>query len=187
MSASLTKKKTLAPVKKAKATHHTDAKIAKRVRHETTPQPPSLIIIRVRGSSHSRHTVETALHQLHLNRRCHATIANVKNAQPGVLQKVKDYVTWGPADAKTIELLLSKRGETRNGQKLTDALGTQRKALLGIYRILVYVVVSVLVAGALFFGVMAAWKNNPQWYIVTVVLLGAAAGAYSQWNPSQYG
>ncbi|VVC72012.1 50S ribosomal protein L30 [uncultured archaeon] len=97
------------------------AQASGKVRHSQAAQHPALLIMRIRGSSHSRHTVEQALHQLHLNRRCHATIANAKNAPRGVLQKVKDYVAWGPADAATIELLLTKRGELKRGQKMTDA------------------------------------------------------------------
>ncbi len=37
-----------------------------------------------------------------------------------MLQKVKDYVTWGEADAETLGLLLGRRGEFVGGTKLSD-------------------------------------------------------------------
>ncbi len=38
----------------------------------------------------------------------------------GMIQKVKDYVAFGPVDAATLELILENRDRITGGEKLTD-------------------------------------------------------------------
>ena len=78
------------------------------------------MIVRVRGTIHSRHDVVETLHHLHLTRANHATILPEAPSVGGMLTRVQGYVTWGEADPGTIELLLRARGETVQGEPLTD-------------------------------------------------------------------
>ncbi len=91
---------------------------APKPRDEGRAEAKAFVVVRLRGSIQTRHTVETALLQFHLTRKNHATVLPNDATARGTLQKVKDYVTWGPATAATVQLLLDKRGETADGKRL---------------------------------------------------------------------
>ncbi len=78
------------------------------------------MVVRVRGTIHARHDVVETLHHLHLTRANHATIVAEVPSVGGMLTRVQGYVTWGEADPGTIELLLRERGETAEGDRITD-------------------------------------------------------------------
>ncbi len=78
------------------------------------------MVVRVRGTIHSRHDVVETLRYLHLTRANHATIVPEARAVGGMLTRVQGYVTWGEADPETVGLLLRERGETVLGTRLTD-------------------------------------------------------------------
>ena len=78
------------------------------------------MIVRVRGTIHSRHDVVETLHHLHLTRANHATILPEAPSVAGMLTRVQGYDPWGEADPGTIELLLRSRGETVEGERLTE-------------------------------------------------------------------
>ena len=44
-----------------------------------------------------------------------------RQAYEGMLQKAKDYVTWGEVDADTIETLINERGRMAGDKRVTDA------------------------------------------------------------------
>jgi large subunit ribosomal protein L30 len=58
---------------------------------------------------------------LHLTRANHCTIIPAGGSWRGSLLKVKDYVTWGPVDEKTVMELLEKRGRLVGNKPLTAA------------------------------------------------------------------
>ncbi|MCI4350622.1 MAG: uL30 family ribosomal protein [Thermoplasmata archaeon] len=68
------------------------------------------MIIRVRGGVHARGEIVATLDQLHLTRPNHATVVPEEPSFRGMITKVEGYVTWGEADAATVELLLKERG-----------------------------------------------------------------------------
>ena len=78
------------------------------------------MVVRVRGTIHSRHDVVETLQYLHLTRANHATILPEAPSVGGMLTRVQGYVTWGEADPETVGLLLRERGETVDGSRLTD-------------------------------------------------------------------
>jgi large subunit ribosomal protein L30 len=81
----------------------------------------TLAVIRVRGTININTDIKDALRMLHLTRANHCTI--IPEGQPwhGTLLKVKDYVTWGPVDEKTVVELLTKRGRLSANRPLTAA------------------------------------------------------------------
>ncbi len=83
------------------------------------------VVIRVRGTIHARHDIVETLRLLHLTRPNHATVVPEAETFRGMLNKVQGYVTWGEAEPETVELLLKNRGETENGDRLSEAVITE--------------------------------------------------------------
>jgi len=78
-----------------------------------------IVVVRIRGISGVPEDIEYTLNSLRLRRKYNATIFNNRPEIEGMLKKAKDMITWGEANEKTIELLLTKRAKV-NGKKLTD-------------------------------------------------------------------
>ena len=78
------------------------------------------VVVRIRGRVGVRGEVEDTLKMLRLYRKFHATIVDDRPSYMGMLQKVKDYVTWGEADEEVIALLLKRRGRVTGNKRLTD-------------------------------------------------------------------
>ena len=79
-----------------------------------------LIMLRIRGSVAISKELEYVFRLLHLTRKNHATIIAGNPSYLGMIQKVKDYATWGEASSETISLLLKERGFLKGNKKLTD-------------------------------------------------------------------
>ena len=79
------------------------------------------IVVRVRGGIHSRHDIQETLRELHLTRANHATVIPEEPSFQGMLMAAQGYVTWGEAEAATVQALLTARGETRTGGKLSGS------------------------------------------------------------------
>jgi len=79
------------------------------------------MVVRVRGTVHARHDVVDTLRYLHLTRPNHATVVSEDASVRGMLTTVQGYVTWGEAEPETVSLLLTERGQTEAGAKITDA------------------------------------------------------------------
>ncbi|MGA7845465.1 MAG: 50S ribosomal protein L30, partial [Thermoplasmata archaeon] len=77
------------------------------------------IVVRVRGGIHSRHDIQQTLRELHLTRANHATVVPEEPSFRGMLMATQGYVTWGEAEAETVQVLLAARGETRTGVRLS--------------------------------------------------------------------
>jgi len=81
-----------------------------------------LAIIRLRGSVGIREEVEDTLKILRLHKVHHAVIIDNSPSYLGMLQKVKDYVTWGEINAETLAAMIKKRGRLVGDKKLTDEI-----------------------------------------------------------------
>ena len=73
------------------------------------------MVVRVRGSVHSKHEIGETLRFLHLSRPNHATVLPEEPSFRGMLMRVQGYITWGEADEETVRLLLASRGRTPAG------------------------------------------------------------------------
>ncbi len=80
----------------------------------------SLLVIRIRGGVNASRRVEDTLRMLRIDRNNYATLLDDRNSYTGMLQKAKDYVTWGEPDVQTIRLILEKRAERPGGKKLDE-------------------------------------------------------------------
>ncbi len=79
-----------------------------------------LAAIRIRGRTGINKDVEQTLKYLKLTRINHLVILPKTPSIIGMLEKAKDYITWGDIDKKTLEELIVKRGRLI-GDKPIDA------------------------------------------------------------------
>jgi len=76
--------------------------------------------IRVRGRTGIRKDIEDTLMMLKLTRINHAVLIEENPSYQGMLQKAKDYITWGEVDEETVANLISKRGKLAGNVKVTE-------------------------------------------------------------------
>ncbi|MEN4007216.1 MAG: 50S ribosomal protein L30 [Methanobacteriaceae archaeon] len=76
--------------------------------------------IRVRGRTGIKRDISDTLDMLRLTRINHAVLIEETPSYKGMLQKAKDYITWGEVDSETVLKLLSKRGRISGNIKLTE-------------------------------------------------------------------
>ena len=67
-----------------------------------------IAIVRLRGRVNINEGIVRTLNQLHLPARNSCTLVQENGYYKGMLQKVKDYVTWGSIDKKGIEAILPR-------------------------------------------------------------------------------
>lgn len=92
------------------AGHASSKQAAPQAKSQASPDT-LLAVIRLRGSIRVPVYVEQTLHYLRLIKN-HSCVV-VKNTPPnrGMLQKAKDYITWGEISKEVYDELLQKRGE----------------------------------------------------------------------------
>lgn len=77
-------------------------------------------VIRLKGLVKIREDFKDALKMLRLNRKMHCVVLEENDVVKGMLQKVKDRVTWGEIDDDTLKLLIEKRGRKAGNERLTN-------------------------------------------------------------------
>ena len=82
----------------------------------------SKIVVRVRSDVGVERSIKETLHMLNLTKVNHAVIIPDNPQYKGMLQKAKDYITWGDASSSTVESMLSNRGRMSGDSPLTDAV-----------------------------------------------------------------
>lgn len=88
---------------------------------EETPTK-RLAVIRIRGRVGLRKPMVETLQFLRLHRKNHLVVIDDRASYRGMLQRAKDYITWGEVGSETMALLLKKRGNLPGRVRLTDAL-----------------------------------------------------------------
>ena len=78
------------------------------------------LVIRVRGTTGVIQDIADTLDMLRLNRISHAVVVEENPSYKGMLQKAKDYITWGEIDAEFLSQVIAKRGRIVGGEKVTD-------------------------------------------------------------------
>ena len=91
-----------------------------------------VIVVRISGRVGLSKDVEDTLKLIHLTRTNHATILTSSPSQLGMLQKVKDHVTWGEGTPETVTFLIRGRGEFVGGIKLTDESLNERSSFKSV-------------------------------------------------------
>jgi large subunit ribosomal protein L30 len=79
-----------------------------------------LAVIRLRGIVNIRSEINDTLKMFRLHHINHATLITSSPSYLGMLQKAKDYITWGEIDAETLSQLLIKRGRLTGNKRLSD-------------------------------------------------------------------
>ena len=77
-------------------------------------------IIRIRGKNHVRKPVEDTFKMLRLNRKMHCVLLEDTPINKGMIQKVKDWSTFGEINDETLKALIAKRGRKVGDVRLTS-------------------------------------------------------------------
>ncbi len=77
-------------------------------------------VIRVRGRTGVRKEIVDTLRMLRLTRVNHCVLIPDTPSYRGMLQKVKDYVTWGEINEETLARLIRYRGRLIGDKEITD-------------------------------------------------------------------
>lgn len=80
-----------------------------------------LAVVRVRGHAKIQHSAVYTMDMLKLNRVNHCVLIQESKTAKGMLQVVKDYVTWGEIGHEGAARILFQKGEIVGGKRLTDA------------------------------------------------------------------
>lgn len=78
------------------------------------------LVIRVRGTTGVISNIASTLEMLRLNRINHAVLVEENPSYKGMLQKGKDYITWGEINAETLVEIIEKRGKLVGGAAITE-------------------------------------------------------------------
>lgn len=77
-------------------------------------------VIRVRGTVNVKPDIKKTLQLMNLTRANHCILIDESSSSRGMLQIIKDYVTWGEITDETVSMLLKKRGRLMGDKPLTD-------------------------------------------------------------------
>jgi large subunit ribosomal protein L30 len=75
-----------------------------------------IAIIRIRGTDDVKRTLESTMRMLKLHKKHTCSIYPKTDSLMGMLEKCKDYVTYGEIDEETYNLLVEKRGIKKEGK-----------------------------------------------------------------------
>jgi large subunit ribosomal protein L30 len=79
-----------------------------------------LLAIRIRGGVNAHKKIESTLRMLRIDKTNYATLLDDRPSNMGMLQKVKDYVTWGEPSIDIITQLIEKKGQLAGRKKITE-------------------------------------------------------------------
>lgn len=80
------------------------------------------LVIRARSDRGVTKKIRDTMAMLNLTRVNHAVLLPETPSYAGMLQKAKDFVTWGEVDAETISTLLKERGRMIGDKPVTDTV-----------------------------------------------------------------
>lgn len=82
---------------------------------------PAIVVVRVRGHARIRRDAVETMQMLRLHRPNHCVLLPQNETTKGMLQVVKDFVTWGEVGHETVARMLFHKGEVEGGGRLTDS------------------------------------------------------------------
>ena len=77
-------------------------------------------VIRVRGVINIKPDIKHTLKLFRLTRVNHCVLIEENNVMRGMLQVIKDYVTWGEIEKENLLKLIISRGKLKGDKQLTD-------------------------------------------------------------------
>lgn len=90
-------------------------------------------VVRLRGKTDLSRPVSDTLRMLHLTRQNHCVVVPEESTFGGMLQLVKDHVTWGEVEAETLAKLLLRRGRSVGDRPIDDAYVKENSAYKSIW------------------------------------------------------
>jgi large subunit ribosomal protein L30 len=78
-------------------------------------------VIRVRGHRKINKDIEDTMCMLRLTRVNHCVIIPENDAMKGMLQKAKDFITWGEVSEETLTKMIKTRGRLMGDKPIDDA------------------------------------------------------------------
>ncbi len=110
--------------------------VEKPVEEKVEPVEHYLVAVRLDGLPNVRSGEELTLNALRMKTRFSAVILPDTVSFRGMLQRVKDHVTWSEAKGEDLGLLLSKRASTAEGLGITDKYVEEKTKLGGVRELL---------------------------------------------------
>ncbi|MDR0334936.1 MAG: 50S ribosomal protein L30 [Methanomassiliicoccaceae archaeon] len=77
-------------------------------------------VIRVRGQADVNVDVRRTMELMNLTRVNHCVLIPDNDVTKGMLQKAKDYITWGEVNAETLTQMITVRGRLSGDAAITD-------------------------------------------------------------------
>jgi large subunit ribosomal protein L30 len=96
-----------------KATAPSEKKVERKEEGKEKNSEPLIAIIRIRGESGVRGVTEDTMQMLHLKKKFNCFVVRKTPAIAGMLQIIKDYVTWGEISAVSEEALKKRNKQNR--------------------------------------------------------------------------
>ncbi len=90
-----------------------------------------IIIVRISGKQGLTEQIKSTFKLLRLYKKYNCVVVPNSPQYIGMIKKVKDFITWGEVDEKTLKQLLEKRGRLPNNIQLTEEY-TKEKTKLSI-------------------------------------------------------
>jgi large subunit ribosomal protein L30 len=76
--------------------------------------------VRIRGSVNLKKDIKDTLAMLRLHRKMHCVLLKESDSIKGMLQKIRNWVTWGEIDDEILKALIKKRGRKIGEKKLNE-------------------------------------------------------------------
>jgi large subunit ribosomal protein L30 len=80
----------------------------------------TLLVLRIRGGIDVPRKIEDTMMMIRVDRSNYATLIQGTQSYIGMLNKIKDYVTWGEPTIETIKMILERRGKLEGDRKLSE-------------------------------------------------------------------
>lgn len=77
-------------------------------------------VVRVRGSPDVNRDIEHTMMLMNLTRVNHCVLLPEDDITKGMLNKAKDYITWGEVSQETVRAMLSSRGRLPGNKAMND-------------------------------------------------------------------
>lgn len=82
-----------------------------------------IAVVRVRGVTGTKRSVESVFRALRLTRKNHCVLAEASDSVNGMLRAIRDYATWGEASEEVVALLKKKFGDAEVVYRLNSPRG----------------------------------------------------------------
>jgi len=77
-------------------------------------------VLRIRGSINVKKPIKDTMTMLKLGRINHCVLIPKNKYYDGMIQKAKDYITWGEVDNNTLTEMITTRGRLTGNKKISD-------------------------------------------------------------------